>query len=294
NAYFMQALSADRLADQLRNLPASGRPDNVVRQLTYPCVVTANGTSVEIQPLMGTADDGLYMRLSDIKKLGLTYTGRDFMTRQGMCRVYEGATFRFPNDYNGGIIEYHVPCVLGLPTSLTDAIHSDAGANSKKQGIVGLPLLGKHCVFMHHGAAHVVDLTVTPALANYFAGIAPLNGMRISVSGADDDRPASPPPHITLERCLAIAANPTKPYELVDSMGSIAINGFAELCRQCGRAEDPNEGIKISCCSRCRDENRNPRAIYCSKTCQAADWRARHKAEHAGTRPWITLSNPIN
>ncbi|KAL1713650.1 hypothetical protein EV715DRAFT_258199, partial [Schizophyllum commune] len=39
----------------------------------------------KIQPLIGTADDGLYLRESDIKRLGLRFTGRTEYTRQGAC-----------------------------------------------------------------------------------------------------------------------------------------------------------------------------------------------------------------
>ncbi|KAI4528697.1 hypothetical protein K525DRAFT_257798 [Schizophyllum commune Loenen D] len=41
----------------------------------------------QIQPLIGTADDGLYLRESDIKRLGLQFTGRTEYTRQGHCKV---------------------------------------------------------------------------------------------------------------------------------------------------------------------------------------------------------------
>ena len=95
------------------------RPQGVKRALTYPCVVTnpkkKNGgvkvkvsssavlcvvgpcawsdllrltNKYKVQPLIGTADEGLYLRIEDIEKLGLEYTGREVMNRQGLCKVY--------------------------------------------------------------------------------------------------------------------------------------------------------------------------------------------------------------
>ncbi len=45
--------------------------------------------SEQIQPLIGTADDGVYLTLSDIKKLGLQSKGQKIETRRGSCEMYE-------------------------------------------------------------------------------------------------------------------------------------------------------------------------------------------------------------
>ncbi|PBK95082.1 hypothetical protein ARMGADRAFT_1077843 [Armillaria gallica] len=65
----------------------------------YPCTIVNRGTlrKVKIQPLIGPADDAVYLNPSDIQKLGLNDTGHTIGTRQGPCKVYSGVSF-FEND----------------------------------------------------------------------------------------------------------------------------------------------------------------------------------------------------
>ncbi|KAK0488728.1 hypothetical protein IW261DRAFT_1441209 [Armillaria novae-zelandiae] len=125
------------------------RPSNVRRPCTHPCTITnnVNAKSLTLQPLIGSADEGLYMRRSDVEKLGLEFTGRQIDTRQGKCKVYKGASYRFQNDYNGSAVTYHAPYVLELESWVTKTLHAGASVNTKKEGIVGVPQLDRHLVF---------------------------------------------------------------------------------------------------------------------------------------------------
>ena len=59
---------------------------------------------------------------------------------------------------------------------------------------------------------------------------------------------------------------------------------IAETCRVCDRVE--GDGVKLSICTKCLQEERKYRAVYCSRECLSADWKQRHKAEHTGEKEW--------
>ncbi|KAL1681980.1 hypothetical protein EV122DRAFT_260044, partial [Schizophyllum commune] len=89
NQWIIAPPTGKKISDELAGMPFC-RPSNLdLRQCTYPCVLTntkgSKQTQIKIQPLIGTADDGLYLRESDIKRLGLRFTGRSEYTRQGAC-----------------------------------------------------------------------------------------------------------------------------------------------------------------------------------------------------------------
>ncbi|PBK65013.1 hypothetical protein ARMSODRAFT_449793 [Armillaria solidipes] len=157
------------LADHL----SSGRPTNILRPPTYPCTVVNRRTSrkVKIQPLIGSADDGVYLNPPDIQKLGLNDTGHTIATHQGPSRVYSGVSFSFKNQDGDGVVRYDVPYVLAL---VVDAVHSDTTFNTKRDGIVGIPHIDKHLVSIHCSDVYLVNLSVLPSLAQYFTKMVPL------------------------------------------------------------------------------------------------------------------------
>ena len=57
----------------------------------------------------------------------------------------------------------------------------------------------------------------------------------------------------------------------------------AEACRVCGREDT---AVKLEICTRCVQERRPQRALYCGQACQRKDWKERHKGEHSGELPW--------
>ncbi|ESK94177.1 hypothetical protein Moror_8377 [Moniliophthora roreri MCA 2997] len=100
-----------------------------------------SGVTLRIEPLIGTADKAIYLRLSDIKKLGLEDTGKEVITRQGKCKIYQGdISFKLPDDYNAGAYTYRLQYAYGLSPEITDHIQADYGKNNKKQGYLQLQL----------------------------------------------------------------------------------------------------------------------------------------------------------
>lgn len=211
------------------------------------------------------------------------------------CLRYVGATFRFPNDHNCGTVEYHVPVVLGLNHDVAKTRRADASLNTKKEGIIGVPQLKEHLIFMHRGDVHMIDLSVIRAspssFAEYFTSLSPISDILKQLNGSTplrDSEVAARPP-ITLDHCLAVAAQsripPYNPFIARDNVLP-AIIGLVERCRTCGKQANSDAGIKMALCVQCKVEKRVHRALYCNRECQTADWKARHKQEHAGTRAW--------
>ncbi|KAL1703817.1 hypothetical protein EV121DRAFT_280874 [Schizophyllum commune] len=297
NQWFMAPEDGERLSELLADMP-HGRPSNVERTCTYPCVLTnaagpQKGAKVKIQPLIGTADDGLYLRESDIKKLGLRFTGRTMSTRQGDCKVHEGAVvITFPNDYNEGKAAYAVIHVLELPAWVYKGVRADNSDNVKKHGIIGMQLLTQHVVFMHHGDTHLIDLgtfIATHALHDCCKHIGPTSSLRVG-KRAIEEQPSKPFPGDLLKIALEVAFRcPKRPpftvFDIVPHKPTEMAMYVSEICRVCSKA-DGSDGVKIVMCTRCAQEERPKRALYCSKECQRIDWKERHKAEHAGERPW--------
>ncbi|KAI5898695.1 uncharacterized protein SCHCODRAFT_02612898 [Schizophyllum commune H4-8] len=304
NQWFEDPNKGQRLSDLLAGMP-HGRPSNVERMCTYPCVLTnaagpQKGAKVKIQPLIGSADDGVYLRESDIKKLGLRFTGRTMKTRQGECKVYEGAVvLSFPNDYNEGKTVYAAIHVLELPAWVYKGVRVDNTVNSKKHGIVGIHLLTQHVVYMHRGDTHLIDLGTlidTPALHDCCKTMTSFNSMRYEKRGPGQQLSMvlSPFPGDPLKIALEVALRcPKRPpftvFDVVPHRPTEVAMYLSEVCRVCGKV-DGSDGVKIVMCTRCVQEERPRRALYCSKECQRTDWRERHKAEHAGERPWEVMA----
>ncbi|KAK0457746.1 uncharacterized protein EV420DRAFT_1547136 [Desarmillaria tabescens] len=285
----------DELAAKLQEMRYAHLP-NVRRHCTHPCTITnnANAKSLTLQPLIGTADDGLYMRRSDAEKLGLEFTGREIDTRQGKCKVYKGASYRFQNDYNGGAVTYHAPHVLVLESWVTKTLHANASTNAKKEGIVGVPQLDRHLVFFHHGDVHMIDLSVLPPLAEYFTNLTPLANLIPAVDrgNTEDETPQgtqsmTEEPPVDFATCLSIAQRfRAKKFDVFRHVPQDYVVNVIEQCRTCKKNEDRKTRCKLSMCTLCKEENRSRRALYCSQECQTMDWKARHKEEHSGARPW--------
>ncbi|KAM5538645.1 hypothetical protein V8D89_007674 [Ganoderma adspersum] len=288
-------LSGEQLAAALAAMPG-GRPSDVERNCTYPCVVSnANKQSnvrVKIQPLIGTLDDGIYMRDSEIEKLGLSFTGMTVPTRHGQCRVFSGVRFRFPDDYNGGEITYLTEHVYELPSHVTSSARSQHTSNLRKHGIIGVPLIAKHVVFVHYSNMYIVDLSIVTAssiLRRCFEHMSPVNALSMSKSPEERDTMSlcfSGFPGNALNIALEVARRYSPPPWSVFSVTRIGhpIMRIAETCRVCQRVE--GDGVKLSICTKCLQEERKYRAVYCSRECLSSDWKQRHKAEHAGEKEW--------
>ncbi|KAK0462310.1 uncharacterized protein EV420DRAFT_1523999 [Desarmillaria tabescens] len=266
----------------------SGRPTNIRRPITYPCTVVnrVNSRKVKIQPHIGSSDDGVYLKLSDIQRLGLNDTGYTVVTRQGPCKVYSGVTFFFQNDYNNGIFRYHVPNILGL---VADTVHSDATFNTRKEGIIGIPRIDKHLVFIHHSDVYIIHLSALSSLAQYFTNMVPLSDVAFD-SALRPQFPSTGTYVADFSSVYSTAlACQAPPYNVFRQNMTIPSFCFYEACRTCHK----REGIscKLRICSQCKKEGRKMRALYCGEACQRADWQ-RHKAEHAGTQPWDVNSRP--
>jgi len=182
---------------------------------------------------------------------------------------------------------YHIPHVFELPAYIAQAVNTDSSSNNKKEGIIGIPRLDRHVVFTHRGDVHIIDLSVLPSLTEYFTQLSPLSNITIG-NGPRQQQAGTLP--INLASCLALAV-PAPPFDAFAAVATdIAVRGLAEQCRVCSKLEDLEHGVKMRLCSKCKDEARSRRALYCSKGCQAVDWNARHKQEHAGTLQWDVRS----
>ncbi|SJL15165.1 uncharacterized protein ARMOST_18650 [Armillaria ostoyae] len=163
----LMAGKSQSLADHL----SSGRRTNIGHPATYE-----------------SADDGVYLNPSDIQKLGPSDNGHTIATRQDRVEcTYSGASFSFENDHDDGVVHYYVPYVLALAA---DAVHSDATFNTKKDGIVGIPHIDKHLVFIHRSDVYLVSLSVLSSLAHYFTKMVALRDTRFD----RNLRPRFPPP----------------------------------------------------------------------------------------------------
>ncbi|KAI1794814.1 hypothetical protein LXA43DRAFT_883142 [Ganoderma leucocontextum] len=289
----------EELASTLGSMPWH-RPEGIERDCTYPCVVTnplvQGGPRVKIEPLIGTADQGLYLRQSDIKKLRLEYTGRDVVTRNGICKVYSGARLRIPNDLNGGKVTYTTQTVYELPHAVSKGVRANHASNYRKYGIIGIPLLATHAVYFNHLRVHIIDISViatSPTLRPLFQHMVPLSCVcqrhrpdprtrQVSIEYEITNK--FPPGGLAVALELASRYSPP-PFNAFDvTEPGTPILRLAEACRACGNAED--SGVKLSNCTRCIQEKRPRRALYCSRECLDADWKRRHKAEHTGEREW--------
>ncbi|TRM68374.1 hypothetical protein BD626DRAFT_450822 [Schizophyllum amplum] len=302
NNQWIMDTGGNELLELLSNMP-HGRPPNVDRKFTYPFVVTnplsPKGYKLKIQPLIGTADEGVYLRGADIEKLGLRFTGVVVTTRQGDCRVFEGVQFHIPNDYNDGKTKYVTLHIYELPRHLHKAVRSDNSSNSKKHGIIGVSLLAKHVFYLHHGDTHLIGFGVlreSPALSACFLTMRPICGLGMHKPRSQAENPrlslGRPFPGRALDIVLAMAdrCRPQPPFSAFDAHRlnrpvTYPVMNLPEMCRVCEK-EDAHEGVKLEFCTRCVQERRPQRALYCSQACQRADWKERHKAEHTGERPW--------
>ncbi|KAL1671464.1 hypothetical protein EV122DRAFT_226531 [Schizophyllum commune] len=313
NNHWIMSSGSDKLLELLADMPHS-RPSSVERKFTYPCVFTnprKPGRQIKIEPLIGTADDGVYLRRSDIEKLGLRYTGFVANTRQGECRLWEGVHFNIPNDYNAGQTTYSTLHVYELPLWVHKVPRADNAGNSKKHGIVGTPMLANHVFFMHCGDAHLIDLAVlraSPPLLSCFDKMRPLAWAGL----VEPDAPGQaigvkigrPFPGRALDVALAVAERcpPPAPFDAFafhseETLKRMHIRDLsnpeiakmrpvvreAEACRVCEREDTV---VKLEICTRCVQERRPQRALYCGQACQRKDWKERHKGEHAGELPW--------
>ncbi|KAJ7597783.1 hypothetical protein C8J56DRAFT_1159615 [Mycena floridula] len=143
---------------------------------------------MNIKPLIGTADDGLYMRLQDITELSLKDLNRTVATRQGDCKVFEGVTYHIPDDYNKGQIVYRTP------------------HNTKKEGILGVPRIYRHLVFFNRGNTRIIDMALVPALRHCFnKNLSSLNPGHLLVGLKDRDPDAPKLDSPSFDQCLAMA-----------------------------------------------------------------------------------------
>ncbi|KAI5894162.1 uncharacterized protein SCHCODRAFT_02748048 [Schizophyllum commune H4-8] len=313
NNHWIMDNGDDKLLELLAAMPHS-RPSNVERKFTYPCVFTnprKPGRQIKIEPLIGTADDGVYLRRSDIEKLGLRYTGYVASTRQGDCRIWEGVQFNIPNDHNAGQTTYSSLHVYELPLWVHKVPRADNASNSKKHGIIGTPMLTNHVFFMHRGDAHLIDLAVlraSPPLLSCFDKMRPLAWAALVKPNAPGQaigvHVGRPFPGRALEVALAVAERcpPHAPFDAFAFHGGEMVKKMhmgdlsnpeiakmrpvvreAEACRVCGREDT---AVKLEICTRCVQERRPQRALYCGQACQRKDWKEKHKAEHAGELPW--------
>ena len=81
-------------------------------------------------------------------------------------------------------------------------LRANAAGNTKKYGIIGIPLLAKHLAFFHRGDAHMIDLALiagpSAPPAPFFARIEPLElactfqPLKLARTGSRRARSASP------------------------------------------------------------------------------------------------------
>ncbi|KAK7034080.1 hypothetical protein VNI00_012511 [Paramarasmius palmivorus] len=286
---FMDKDKANAFVQELAKL-ANGRPAFIERKATYPCLISnskSGAPPLKIEPLIGTADEALYLRLSDIKKLGLEDTGKTVETRQGDCKIFKGdISFTFPNDYNGGTYTYRSQYAYCLSPDITENLRADFGKNNKKHGIIGVTLLHRHVTFVHRIDMHVIDLDKLPPFARFFTSAFQQNpriekhpdtGESMMTFDRFQD--------LTLEDCLALArARPDPPFNYFSPKPLDTTFIVLEECRTCSKTDSKES--KLFRCSLCSSEKRSRSALYCSKECQRVDWKARHKEEHNGVREW--------
>ncbi|KZV91557.1 hypothetical protein EXIGLDRAFT_769799 [Exidia glandulosa HHB12029] len=275
------------------------------RQNTYPCVVTSpqSTESVKIEPLVGTADVGLYLTHQTIVKLGLRYTGLNESTRQGPAKIYSGVSLRFDADQNGGLCSYTFIQVFELPESQRTVSKADPSANVKRDGIIGLSHLTNHVVLSLKGDVFLIDrqTCLGSVIEDVFP---PLTPYRLPFTPPTPATPSSsvpPSPVLELESApddtmtlgQALVSLPPVQRDTIVAlleptfMGSAARSpairleprastAVADGCRACERKD-----VTLRVCKLCVEEGRPLRAVYCSKECQARDWETRHRTEHA-------------
>ncbi|ESK94176.1 hypothetical protein Moror_8376 [Moniliophthora roreri MCA 2997] len=137
---------------------------------------------------------------------------------------------------------------------------------------------------LHRGDMHVIDLSKLSPFAKLFkSGLQ--GGPYFSTEGRETRLTFKTLEDVTLDNCLAFArAYPDPPFDYFNPRPIDSTFTVLEKCRTCGKLE--NEESKLFRCSKCSTERRSRSALYCSKDCQRADWKARHKEEHAGVREW--------
>ena len=206
------------------------------------------------------------------------------------CISFSGVRFRFQYDYNGGAVNYTTKHAYELPAHVTNSARSEHTSNLMKHGISGVPLIAGHVIFLHHSNVHIIDLSVltaSPGLRRCFERMSPLNALYISKSMGDVSFKFGDFPGNALTIALEVARRHSPPPWSVFGATQIGhpTMRIAETCRVCKRVE--REGrVKLSICTKCLQEERPYRAVYCSRECLSADWKERHKAEHAGEREW--------
>ncbi len=210
------------------------------------------------------------------------------------CFSFSGVRFRFRDDFNGGAVTYITEHVYELPTHVTNSARSQHTSNLTKHGIIGVPLLAKHVAFMHNSNMYVIDLSVvtaSPILRRCFERMTPLNALSFKSKAREEQGTAALScanfPGNALNIALEVARRHSpRPWSVfsVTQIGHPSMR-IAETCRVCKRVEG-DDGVKLSICTKCLQEERQYRAVFCSRDCLSADWKERHKAEHAGEREW--------
>jgi hypothetical protein len=255
----------------------------------------------QIQPLIGTADESVYLRTRDVEKRGLEFTGMTVPTRQGLSKAYvphsvslwpiheSPASYQLqgrahPNPLRLQQRQGQVHLVARLQASHGAHIAGAcASANSKKERIIGVPILTMHVVFSICNNIHIFGLSVLEAslaLHKCFEHMSSM-GTLIKEHGSGSLSLKSVPGN-ALAVCLDLARRlGPPPFSALDAdLVARPVLRLSEVFRACGRAE--GSGAKLVMRKDCRRKKGPRRAPYCGDTCQAADWEARYRDEHAG------------
>ncbi|KAK0207472.1 hypothetical protein IW262DRAFT_533943 [Armillaria fumosa] len=116
-----------------------------------------------------------------------------------LYRRYSGILFFFEHDYNGDTIHYHVSHIFRLAV---DVVYSEATLDTKQEGIIGIPRLDNHLIFVHRSHIHLIDLSIVPSLPQYFAHMIPLT----SVKFGRGMRAHLPPPGTCIADLFSVCA----------------------------------------------------------------------------------------
>ncbi|PBK95074.1 hypothetical protein ARMGADRAFT_1028503 [Armillaria gallica] len=209
----------------------------------YISLLYRNSREVKFQLLIGTSDDAVYLVPSDIYKPGLSDTGQTVVTRH---------------------VHYHVPHVLCLPV---DTVYSDATLDTKKEGIIGIPRIDSHLIFIHRFHFHLIDLSIVPSLQQYFTHMIPLTSVKFD----KDLRAHLLPPGTCIADFSAVYATAFRyrapPYRVLLQDTTVPILRCQDECRTCRKQQNPQDVVKLRICSRYTKEDRKARALYCGEAC---------------------------
>ncbi|KAH7104523.1 hypothetical protein BKA62DRAFT_767589 [Auriculariales sp. MPI-PUGE-AT-0066] len=179
--YTIDQSNAQRLAQVFQ----AKRP-KTRRQNTFPCIVSSpqSKEQIHLQPLVGTADSGLFLTESTISRLNLRYTGLNEATRQGPAKVYSGVSLRFEGDLNesGSPCSYTFIQVYALPQAQRTMSKADPSSNVKRDGIIGLHHLVNHVVLSLHGDITLVERQMLQPNAELTKEFPPITLFRTALS----------------------------------------------------------------------------------------------------------------